>query len=117
MCKWQDVEIRLCFYLKLGIVASANEYISHLQHNPEIYKVFIRIFHCLQMISCLGICAAFLNRAKDVNLEQPIYTNAIQRFDQNNTDENSKKDNEVKALKKVFLSSRSITCNDGSQAG
>lgn len=69
------------------------------------------------MISCLGICAAFLNRAKDVNLERPIYTNAIQRYDQNNTDDSTKKDNEIKALKKVFLSSRSITCNDGSQSG
>ncbi|KAJ8910753.1 hypothetical protein NQ315_017210 [Exocentrus adspersus] len=66
-----------------------------------------------QMISlCLGICAALPN---DLTGEQPIHTNSIQRFAHNQ--EHDGKGNEVRALKKVFLSNRSITCNDGSQAG
>lgn len=66
-----------------------------------------------QIISlCLGISAALPN---DVTMDQPIHTNSIQRFAQNQDQES--KGGEVRALKKVFLSNRSITCNDGSQAG
>ncbi|XP_031334344.1 palmitoleoyl-protein carboxylesterase NOTUM-like isoform X2 [Photinus pyralis] len=50
----------------------------------------------------------------NVVLESPISTNTIQRI----YETSEIKDNEeTRLLKKVFLSNRSITCNDGSQAG
>ncbi|CAG9825104.1 unnamed protein product [Phaedon cochleariae] len=70
-----------------------------------------------QMISLwISVCMAFHSTAGEVTVEEPIDSNTIQRFNQN-PEQNDTKDNEVKALKKVFLSNRSITCNDGSQAG
>ncbi|XP_050515661.1 palmitoleoyl-protein carboxylesterase NOTUM [Diabrotica virgifera virgifera] len=63
-----------------------------------------------------GMCLAFHGGQGEVTVQQPIYTNTIQRFD-HSSDHNGTHENEVKALKKVFLSNRSITCNDGSQAG
>ncbi|XP_057651110.1 palmitoleoyl-protein carboxylesterase NOTUM [Diorhabda carinulata] len=74
-------------------------------------RIFAQIFSLW-----LGICLALHNGHAEVTLEQPIYTNSIQRFE-NSGDQNGTQENEVKALKKVFLSNRSITCNDGSQAG
>lgn len=44
----------------------------------------------------------------------PIQSNTIQRIV---TVLENKGNDETRALKKVFLSNRSITCNDGSQAG
>ncbi|CAH0553024.1 unnamed protein product [Brassicogethes aeneus] len=61
----------------------------------------------------LGVCAAFPNTVNDVSFEQPIYSNTIQRVVQNS----ETRGHDVRALKKVFLSNRSITCNDGSQSG
>lgn len=59
--------------------------------------------------------SAFPNSSsQDVILETPIITNTIQRFYE--TSQNRGND-ETRSLKKVFLSNRSITCNDGSQAG
>ncbi|XP_076267774.1 palmitoleoyl-protein carboxylesterase notum isoform X2 [Rhynchophorus ferrugineus] len=46
-------------------------------------------------------------------LHHPIFTNSIQRVVSNQNSTGS----EAKPLKKVFLSNRTITCNDGSQAG
>lgn len=46
--------------------------------------------------------------------EVPINTNVIQRFYDNSE---SRGQDETRSLKKVFLSNRSVTCNDGSQAG
>ncbi|KAK5650413.1 hypothetical protein RI129_001442 [Pyrocoelia pectoralis] len=50
----------------------------------------------------------------NVVLETPISTNTIQRIYENSE---IKDIEETRLLKKVFLSNRSITCNDGSQAG
>lgn len=47
--------------------------------------------------------------------ELPIRTNTIQGIVQEA--QNIKDSDETRALKKVFLSNRSVTCNDGSQAG
>lgn len=44
----------------------------------------------------------------------PIKSNTIQRIV---TVLENKVNDETRSLKKVFLSNRSITCNDGSQAG
>ncbi|XP_060524164.1 palmitoleoyl-protein carboxylesterase NOTUM [Cylas formicarius] len=46
--------------------------------------------------------------------QQPIFTNAIQRVVQTQA---SSATGHFKPLKKVFLSDRAVTCNDGSQAG
>ncbi|CAG9860709.1 unnamed protein product [Phyllotreta striolata] len=58
-----------------------------------------------------SICMAFRSSHGD----QPISTNIIQRFE--SSGHNQTQESSAKALKKVFLSNRSITCNDGSQAG
>lgn len=50
----------------------------------------------------------------DGSMESVIYSNTIQRFQPN---EKMKEFDETRALKKVFLSNRSIVCNDGTQAG
>lgn len=61
-----------------------------------------------------GLSMAFpsTGRKNTHDLDTPIYTNNIQRFVHEN-----KNHEEIRALKKVFLSNRSVTCNDGSQAG
>nr|CAH7747488.1 unnamed protein product [Callosobruchus chinensis] len=72
----------------------------------------------------MSVNAAFSNIVSDIDgkdgnrraADQPVFTNNIQRFDRQ-TETSTNRGGEVKALKKVFLSNRSITCNDGSQAG
>lgn len=48
------------------------------------------------------------------SINDPIFTNAIHRDIPNKSEPVA---GEARPLKKVFLSNRSITCNDGSQAG
>ncbi|KAF5301497.1 hypothetical protein FQR65_LT08800 [Abscondita terminalis] len=63
----------------------------------------------------IGIVFAFPTGSNtNAFLDATISTNTIQRFPENS--ENREGD-ERRLLKKVFLSTRSITCNDGSQAG
>ncbi|XP_030747705.1 palmitoleoyl-protein carboxylesterase NOTUM [Sitophilus oryzae] len=70
----------------------------------------------IQIISLwLSICATmqYVDSSSPTTLNQPIYTNSIQRVVTNRTSLNT----DIKPLKKVFLSNRAVTCNDGSQAG
>lgn len=50
----------------------------------------------------------------DPETRTPINTNAIQRIVENI---GNRVPDETRFLKKVFLSNRNITCNDGSQSG
>ncbi|EEZ98657.1 palmitoleoyl-protein carboxylesterase NOTUM isoform X1 [Tribolium castaneum] len=63
----------------------------------------------------LGLSMAFpgTGRRNTHDMDTPIYTNNIQRF----VHRQENKNEEIRALKRVFLSNRSVTCNDGSQAG
>ncbi|KAF5295937.1 hypothetical protein FQA39_LY12709 [Lamprigera yunnana] len=72
--------------------------------------VFVQI-----IVLWTGIVFAFSTGCNTNDLvDATISTNTIQRLQENS--ENRKND-ERRLLKKVFLSNRSITCNDGSQAG
>lgn len=62
---------------------------------------------------CVGMC--LILPAIDAQDELPVRTNTIQGLIQTTT--TTQEIQEAKSLKKVFLSNRTITCNDGSQAG
>lgn len=66
------------------------------------------------MLFYAGASVIFPNSVSQNVREQPIRTNTIQGIARET--ENREVD-ETRALKKVFLSNRSVTCNDGSQAG
>lgn len=79
-----------------------------LVHTYRTMKTITQISLCF----LLGITTAFPSGENP--LETPIHTNTIHRFI---PAVEAKSTDEARSLKKVFLSNRSVTCNDGSQAG
>lgn len=66
------------------------------------------------MTICVGMCIT-LPTTMGAQDELPVKTNTIQGLI--HTASTNQEIQEAKSLKKVFLSNRTITCNDGSQAG
>ncbi|KAI4458352.1 notum-related [Holotrichia oblita] len=64
----------------------------------------------------LALCRAIpTTPSREEQIQTPLNTNLVQRY--LHTIVEGKPANETKGLKKVFLSKRTITCNDGSQSG
>lgn len=98
-----------------------NIFYSYLPGNYIIFIVIVirqlkQFFYYLQFaVLWFSLTAAF--PTKDNNeaaARTPINTNTIQRIVETI---GSRVSDEARLLKKVFLSNRSVTCNDGSQAG
>ncbi|KAF2904870.1 hypothetical protein ILUMI_01303 [Ignelater luminosus] len=104
----QDVKSDYTHVKTAGSLATLEEVFNTngLLLYPEGITVIVLWMGLINVFSASGINEALL--------ETPIHTNTIQRFYHNSE---SRGNDETRSLKKVFLSNRSVTCNDGSQAG